>query len=120
MFTKKQTTQNILKYLTLSIIILGLILFIWSQVDYYKSHEEEQFNNGISRSDSEGQQAFPELHIQRNPMGSMNMLTSVLGSMGSHKSTSAKVKHFISSLTFVLFFFIVLLAIYYSAVSNLQ
>ena len=89
MFLEKKTTIKALSYLTLLTIILGFIIFVWSQVNYFK-----------------------KTHVDTNT----NTLGHLLKS-AQDNSVAEQVRHFITSLTIVLFFLILLLTLYFASIS---
>jgi len=91
MFIEKNTTIKALSYLTLLTIVLGLIIFVWGQVNYFKkTHEPNKSIVG-------------------------NMFTT-----NANDNVAEQVRHFITSLTIVLFFFILLLTLYFASISYIK
>ena len=91
MFLEKNTTIKSLSYLTLLTIVLGLIIFVWGQVNYFK-----------------------KTHVSNKSIFD-NIFTA-----NDNDSVAEQVRHFITSLTIVLFFFILLLTLYFASISYIR
>tara|TARA_Y100000590_G_scaffold1649_1_gene2080 strand:- start:31023 stop:31301 length:279 start_codon:yes stop_codon:yes gene_type:complete len=89
MFLEKKTNIKALSYLTLLTIILGFIIFVWGQVNYFKKTHADTNTNTLG-------------HLLKS---------------AQDKSVAEQVRHFITSLTIVLFFLMLLLTLYFASIS---